>query len=328
MTVRVGMIGAGGIANYHFNHLRKMDDVHVVAVADPDQERARKMATEAGGAKVFADYQEMYEKAEMDAVFICIPPFAHKDQELMAVEKGIPFFVEKPPALTMELAQKVEAAVAQKGLITAVGFQDRYQDIMDELRSYLVGREVGLIHGSWIGGMPGVFWWRRKEMSGGQHVEQTIHIFDTARFLFGEVKAVSAAASTGLMKHVENYDVEDASAVTLYFENGMIGVIFSACYLSSGRAGKSGLDIYCRDARVEYRLRHSVTYVEDRTTREVLRRNDNGFACDRAFIEAVKTGDGSKVRSPYSDAVKSLAVPLAADLSLAQGGAVVPVPGR
>lgn len=321
---RIALVGAGGIANYHFGHLKQMDDVQVVAISDVEVEKARKMAAECG-AKAYADYHEMYDAGGFDGVFICVPPFAHTDQELLAAEKGYHFFVEKPQALSMDLARKVEAVVERAGVITAVGFQDRYQDIIDDLREYLKGRGVRLIHGAWMGGMPGVPWWRRREMSGGQHVEQTIHIFDTARYLFGDVESVSAAAAAGLMTNVENYNVDDASAVTLRFKNGIVGVIFSACYLRGRRAGKSGLEVFCQDSRVEYRLRSSVAYHTDTEVRERFRQNDNGMSCDRTFIEAIQRGDGSGVRSPYKDANRTLAITLAASESLASGGQVVPI---
>jgi len=57
-------------------------------------------------------------------------------------------------------------------------------------------------------------------MSGGQTVEQSTHIFDLARFFFGEVEKIFAAERKGLMREVENYNVEDASAVILLFESG------------------------------------------------------------------------------------------------------------
>ena len=322
---RIGLIGAGGIARYHLRHLERMEDVAVTAVTDVDAERAKAIADQTGAA-VFADHRALLTSGAVDAVFICVPPFAHEDQELLAAANRIPFFTEKPQALSMELANRVEKAVREAGIVTAVGFQDRYQDTFDRLRAYLQGRRVGLMWGSWVGGMPSVPWWRRKEMSGGQHIEQTIHIFDSARYLLGEVTRVSAAAATtDLMADVENYNVEDASAVTLYFESGAVGTIFSACYLKVGRAGKSGLEIFTQDARIEYRLRHSVTYHEKDQVREELRMNDNGFDCDRTFIEAVQAGDPSRVRSPYADANKSLAIVLAADEPMRRGGQVVEV---
>lgn len=321
---RVAFIGAGGIAQAHLGNLARMEDVAVTAVADVDEERARKAAAPFG-ARVFADHRALYDAGGFDAVYICIPPFAHTDQELIAAELGIPFFVEKPHALSMELARRVEAAVAAKSLVTAVGFQDRYLDIMGEMRAFFREHRALLIEGGWIGVMPPTPWWRRKELSGGQHVEQTIHLFDALRYLFGEVESVCAAAATGLMTDVENYNIEDASAVTLRMKNGAIAVVFSACYLKSERAGRGGITAYCPETRVEYKLRQSVTFAGEREVREVRRMNDPSFDCDRAFIEAVQSGDPSKVRSPYSDANKSLAVVLAADRSLALGGSIVPV---
>lgn len=320
--MKLAFVGGGGIARYHYSHVEKWEDVEVVAVADVHEPTAKAFAERAGASKVYADYHDMYKDGGFDALFICVPPFAHEEQELLAAQLGIPFFVEKPPALTMELAHKVAAEVAKNKVITAVGFQDRYQDIIDDLKKYMDGRGVGLAYGSWIGGMPGVPWWRRKEMSGGQHVEQTIHIFDTARYLLGEVESVSAMASTGLMTHVENYNVEDASAVTMKFKRGTVATIFSACYVN-GRGGKSGLELYFPDSRAEYSLRHAVKYFTKNEVREQIRGNDNGIDCDRAFIEAVKAKDQSKVRSPYADAVKSLQIVLAATESLAEGGKVV-----
>lgn len=316
---RVALIGAGGIARYHLRHLQQMDDVDIVAVADVDLDRAKEIA-EPSGARTYADHHDLFDAGGMDAVFVCVPPFAHSDQELIAAEQGIPFFTEKPHALSMELTRKVQEAVDRSGVVTAVGFQDRYQDTFDELQAYLKNEDVGLFHGSWIGSMPGVPWWRRKEQSGGQHVEQTIHIFDSVRYLLGDVKSVSASAAFGLMSEVENYNIEDASAVTLTLKSGAVGTIFSACYLTNSGAGKSGLEVYCRESRVEYRLRKSVTYHEKRETRERLLGNQHGFDCDRTFIEAVQSGDPGRVRSPYADASKSLAVVLAADESLKNGG--------
>ena len=100
--------------------------------------------------------------------------------------------------------------------------------------------------------MPQVPWWRRKEMSGGQAVEQTIHVTDMARYLFGDVISVYAAGRTGLMTDVPDYNIEDSSAATLVFENGLAATIFSACFLSGGR-GKGGIDIFTKDMNIEYR---------------------------------------------------------------------------
>ena len=55
---------------------------------------------------------------------------------------------------------------------------------------------IGMALGRWMGGMPGVAWWRRQEGSGGQFVEQTTHIVDLLRYCAGEVTEVYAAAAS------------------------------------------------------------------------------------------------------------------------------------
>jgi len=321
VPTRVALVGAGGIGGYHWNQiekLKKLDayrDLQVVGVADVDLSRAEDMARKAGGAPAFAGHLEMYDAVKPEAVFIGIPPFAHSDQEIGAAERGIHFFVQKPPALTMQHAHRIQAVAEKAGVITAVGHQDRYLDVVDEAKRVLAGQKGGLAMGYWMGGMPGVPWWRVRGQSGGQAVEQTIHIFDTARYLFGEAESIHGAAMSGLMTDVPNYDVDDSSAMTIRFKSGMLCTIFSACFLKGG-PGKAGLDIYCQEMRIEYGLRSNVRFSSHQETRELRHRNDNDLDCVRTFVDAVRGGDRSKIRSPYADAVKSLELPLAGHRSV------------
>jgi len=317
--VRVGFVGTGGIANFHRNHLEKMDDVKVVAVCDVVEEKVKK-ASERFNAPAFDCHDEMLDKVPMDALYVCVPPFAHVGQEEAAVKKGLALMVEKPVHLDLAKAKKIASAITRKGLVSAAGYQDRYLDIIDRLKDYLAGKDVGLAMGYWMGGMPGVHWWRVKKESGGQAVEQTTHTFDMARYLFGEITHVQAAGRTGLMTHVPDYDVEDASAVTCYFKSGLVATIFSGCFLSVGN--KCGIDIWTRDAYIEYRERTALKIVEKSATLEAKVGNDFGFAEDRTFIDAVKKGDPTLVRSSYPDSVKSLAVSLAANEAMATGAKV------
>ena len=125
MSLRVGFIGTGGIARNHLNNLKQLE-VDFVAMSDVDLERAKQAADEFGG-RAFDDYNRMLDEVEMDACFICVPPFAHGDPERAVIERGIHMLVEKPIALQMELALELEEKAAQAGIITSVGYQWRYQ---------------------------------------------------------------------------------------------------------------------------------------------------------------------------------------------------------
>ena len=313
MAVKVGFIGCGGIAQgFHMPALEKIKDVEIVAACDQAKDKARQVADKYG-ATVYKDYKELLDKAKLNACYVCLPPFAHGTIEVELAARGIPFLVEKPVHLDLKIAKKAAKIVQQKKLVTSSGHQDRYQKIVARAKKFLAKKDVAMVMGYWLGGMPGVDWWRRKNMSGGQIVEQTIHIFDLARYLFGEVKTVFAGGSVGLMKDVPKYNIEDASAVTLVFESGLIGVIFSSCCVGMG---KSGLDIYCTDSTLNYGERSSLTITQSSHTETFRMTDDLGYEEDKTFIEAVKARKPSMVLSSYPDSVKTLAVCLAANESI------------
>ena len=192
--VRVGFIGAGGIAGNHLGNLRNFDDVEFAAMCDVAKERAEGRANDFGG-NPYTDFQEMLEKEELDAVYLCLPPFAHGEPELAALERGIPIFIEKPIDADIASAIAVRDKVAETGVLTSVGYNWRYSDAIQKARERLTDFKVLGALGAWMGGMPGTPWWRVKELSGGQHIEQTTHVFDVCRFLLrGEAVSVHAVA--------------------------------------------------------------------------------------------------------------------------------------
>jgi len=321
MAIDVAFVGAGGIAGFHLGHLAKIEDVRIVGFCDAVHEKAEARAEEFK-AKAYKDHRRMLDNTKPDAVYVCTPPFAHGPYELDAVARGCHLFVEKPIALSMDMANEIRLAIRKAGVLSSTGYQDRYQDIIAELRKMLRKRQVATAMGYWMGGMPGVAWWRVKAESGGQHVEQTTHTFDMMRYLFGEVATVYAQGSTGLMTHVPNYDVEDVSAVTLTFKKGVVATVYSGCCFEG--VGKCGIDIYCTDAVINYVERKSVSLKSAHQTLELTNAGDFGQEIDEAFIDAIRTKGKTKRRilSPYADACKSLALSLAATESMETGQAV------
>ena len=124
---RVGFIGAGVIANRQLDNLLRFDDVQVVGLADPQVERASAEAGRCGG-RVYSDYSCMLEAEKPDALYICVPSLAYGAPEEVAIERGLPFFGEKPVAVALETAETVARGVSAQGLVTAVGYHGRYLD--------------------------------------------------------------------------------------------------------------------------------------------------------------------------------------------------------
>lgn len=301
--------------NRHLRELTQIGGSQFVAFCDIVIEKAERAVTQYGG-KAYADYNEMLAREELDAVYISIPPFAHGGPERAVIAAGLPMFVEKPVHMDADDAKAIASQIQEKGIITAVGYQERYLDIIDKAQELLVSRRVGFFMGYWMGGMPGG-WWREKAKSGGQLMEQTTHEFDMARYLFGEVQTVYAVARHGLIPDTD-YDIEEASAVSLQFESGVFGVMFSACFTKNGMR-RSGLDIFCQDGSLEYRLRRALVLTTANGTTTWNPQNNCTIDMDSTFIEAVRTGDGSAIRSPYPDAVKTAILSIAANQSLETG---------
>jgi len=324
--VKVGIIGCGGIGNFHFSHLIEFEDVDMVGFCDLIIEKAEGFKKRNGDkGKTYEKYTDMLDDAKPDVVYVCVPPNCHGEIEYAIIERGLPFLVEKPMALDIKLAEDICAKAAEKNLITAVGFQDRYLDLTERIQDYIKDKEVGLVTGAWVGGIPKVHWWRTMETSGGQIVEQNIHIYDMARYLFGEPASVYCAGGKGIVKpeapeyDVPGYNVDDYSSAVIKFKSGVIATIFTACYTVKGGGMQSGMNIYCKDATIEYKLRSGIRYRDAETVEEFPRQVDQGVIEDRTFIDAVKSGDPSAIRSPYADALKSLRLCLAANESIATG---------
>jgi len=315
MTVKIGFVGTGGIANHHMRTLSDIPTAAMVAFCDVVEEKAVTAATTYGG-KAYTCYEEMYDSEALDAVYICLPPFAHDRQELAAIERDLPIFVEKPVATTMAKAREIESALAARNLISGVGYHWRYMDTTEKAIAHIGDQPVGFALGAWMGGMPGVSWWRVMAESGGQMVEQTTHIFDLARYLLGDVAEVHAMGRTGLMADVENFDVHDASVTNLRFKSGAVASITSACMLSAGH--HVGLELFLKDQALRIVGQHLTIETPDGT--EVVELGNNPTrAEDQTFLQAVQSGDASAIRCDYAEAVKSLELTIAATQSAQEG---------
>lgn len=312
-------MGCGGIAQAHADRLLKMEDVELSAFSDVVEARARAFAEKYGG-RAYAHHREMLEGEELDACFICVPPYAHADQEVLCAERGIHLFVEKPVALTMEKALEVLRAVRRAGIVTQVGYMRRFLDSYRRAREIVVerGGRASLFEAWWMGGVAGGpdHWWRRKELSGGQLIEQSTHLVDQARWMVGsEVDEVFAYFETELLKDLPNFNVESVSTVVMKFKSGAVGSIVSTC---AAQPAGSGIGFRLIAREVELIGTNGTVIVVKGDERETIQMSVDPFeAEDRHFIDCVKAGRDSEV--PYVEGVKSLEATLAAVKSVEEG---------
>ena len=341
MIKKMAMIGCEGIGAYHLDHLMQLTGmVELAGFCDLVPGKAEKFCKKARSGKAYTDFKQMYDDVKPDMVFICVPPFAHGEIEFETIRRGIHFFVEKPIALDLNLAKDIAQKVRDAGLITAAGFQCRYSNLTEPTKAFIAENSIVLVEASRITGVPDIPWWSKKSKSGGMLVESTIHQLDIIRYLFDEPETVITQGASGWVNK-EGCDVEDITTTMVKFRNGALGVVLSGCYATEGASFESGITFSARDKRAVHKIIESLDIYEkeDFTAGEsayfvtkndgvlsssakitnFCQEGDAGVICDRTFIEAVISGDASKIRSPYEDAVKSLAFGLACNKSIETG---------
>lgn len=346
MKKKLCLIGCGLIGEYHLGHFVQFDDIELAGFCDLTLSKAEAFVEKAGSGKAYSDFIEMYDEIQPDMVFVCVPPTCHGRIEFETIKRNIPFFVEKPLALDMTLAKELVRQVTEKNLIAASGFQCRYDDINDAAKEYIKNHEIMHVAASRVGGIPDATWWNVKFTSGGQLAEQTIHQMDMLRYLLdSEPDTVYSVATRGHITQEENpgYFTDDMSTTLITFKNGVTCTMMTGCYSLNGASWDSKMTFGSRSSRMDYVLCSKITTygdIEEDKAAEVAgtikgdgtqRKSENevgvtikssvdfGVLCDRTFIDAVITGDPSKIRSPYADAYKSVAFTIACNKSMETG---------
>ena len=308
--IKIGFIGCGGNANGHMNQLAGIEGASVVAVCDVQAERAQS-AAEKHDADPYTAHQALLERDDLDAVYLSLPVFVHGQPEFDVIERGLPFFVEKPVAISMEIAREVEAAVADAGLITCVGYQLRYLGSTKITQQLLRERTINMIVGKyWCStghGDPNA-WLRQMNKSGGQLVEQATHTIDMMRYMGGEVETVYAMQANRFLKET---NCPDANSVALQFASGAVGSLTATWAYAGDWSNANILDLLYEGELLNWNPSR-VLVQEDG---EWVDKTEPSPTIDEVFVDAVRRGDGSSILSPYSDAVQTLAISLAANQS-------------
>ncbi|WP_084685904.1 Gfo/Idh/MocA family protein [Nonomuraea coxensis] len=304
---RVGIVGAGNVAARHADVLSGFSDVTIAGIADTDLAKAEALASR-HGSPAYGSHADLLSAGRLDAVYVCVPPFAHGNPELDVLSSDLPLFVEKPLSLDLRTAETIAAETDRRSLPSAVGHHWRYLDLVDRATELLAGRPVRLAIGHWLDKVPPVGWWLRRDLSGGQVVEQAVHVLDLARVLVGEVTMVHAVAAGD----APDGEVDRASTAVLRFAGGAAGMLATSCLLT--RKHRAGLEV-CADG-IALELTETHLLVDGERMIE-----DDGRAktrVDREFIDAVQ-GKDADVRATYREALRTHRLALALAESAAEG---------
>ncbi|WP_409342987.1 Gfo/Idh/MocA family protein [Paenibacillus sp. MBLB4367] len=323
--VRVGFIGVGGIAEYHLNTLKKVEQAVITAVHDINAERAQQIAT-TYGATAYETAEQLLDSGQIDALYICTPPFARNGIEQEAAKRGIHLLSEKPVTLNLEEAKANARVIREAGIINSSGYCLRYLDNVQHAKKYLAGKEIDMVLGYRIGGMPPVAWWRKMELSGGQLVEQSTHQVDLIRYLAGDFAEVHAIhEQRQIQKLHPEATVYDVGVFSFKMQSGAAGN-FSNTSLAN-HFGRADVEFFGRDFYMQLDGNGTtLRIIDDEQNITIKSKMDFYLEQNRAFVEAVRTKRQDLVLCSYDEAVATLEVTLAVNESAAQHRSVS-IPG-
>lgn len=348
--LKVGIIGCGGIAEYHREHFQHYTDIaKLTAFCDIIPERAKDFAKKENvdESHAYDNFKDMLKNERLDCVFICVPPYAHGEIEDWLIDRKIHFFCEKPLTLDMDLGRRISKRVKQEGIITSVGFQGRYNTVtVPAVKEFAKNNIIPFVNIGRVSRVPAAPWWKDKKLSGGQLVEMTIHQLDHLRNVLGDPEMVFSVAQRGFIPEgeIEGYDTDDLSSTIIKFECGTICTLTTGCYAKTSDCFKGNIVYSARDKRgeltpgVKFDVFGEIADEPEKESFTAIKGDgglgaasdkaktyadpnlyEHGLLCDRTFLEAVASGDSSKIRCDYQEGLKTVAFGLACNKSMETG---------
>jgi predicted dehydrogenase len=263
MMIKVGIVGAGGMAAYHYDGFVQAG-AEVAAIADMDTGRAERFAKTRPAGKVYASLADMLKGCpELDAVSVVTPNKFHMPVTLEALAAGKHVFCEKPPALNAAEMAAMLAASQKAGKILMFDFNNRARPESRAMIRYIKEGAAGKINSaqaSWIrrAGIPGFGgWFTTKALSGGGPVIDLPHMMDLALYFMGypQPQWVMAAAFSDFMNNKAfkgPWGIPDSAA-------GITDVESSCHAMITFKTGQS-LQVRCSWAEFVERETVSVTF--------------------------------------------------------------------
>lgn len=243
--VKIGIIGAGNIANTHIRNYLEIQDAEVVAICDINPERLKITAEKFGIEKTFNSADEMLANVELDAADVCVWNCNHAECTIKALEAGLHVLCEKPMAYNTEQAIKMKEVADKMGKLLMIGFTMRFSDESRIAKDFIDKGYMGEIYYSKANyirrhGSPGGWFSNSKLSGGGPVIDLGVHVIDHTRYLMGNPKPVSVFAATfdklknrpDLKTDVDwkpldakpddIYDVEDLATALIRYDNGAV----------------------------------------------------------------------------------------------------------
>ena len=363
--VRVALMGLGQRGLQHLKSLwalQAQGAVRLTALADAftanlaaDKIRNYVDGYRPDGILHTTSFEELLSQ-EQDVLYVCIPPNVHSGEVVRAAQSGLHLFVEKPMSLYLDEALEMEAAIDEAGVLSTAGFQQRFDGRHEAVHRHLrEGRRPLMAsytyhgpleghnvkhHQTELHGGPGNrVWTANRTWSGMTVVEGGIHLLDLWRYWFGDVEWVQAH-----YQHRPDDEVIDGAdnpytySALFGFASGAVGTM-TLSRLRKVYADFMDHQVLWTEGRAEICWEGVTMYEYDgpyppsqpppqgAVTKTLYegRGGDDTFAISKVFMRAIAENRPELVRSPFGDAMNSLAAVIGANVSDELGGERVDV---
>ena len=228
MSLNIGIIGCGRIAQRHASHIDRLASLS--AVCDIDLEKAKLLGAEYKTV-FYTSYEEMLENTEMDVVAVCSPNGLHAKHTIESLKAGFHVLCEKPMAIKSYDCEEMIKAAERYNKRLFVVKQNRFNPAVEAIKEKIDQGAFGQIYSVQLN----CFWNRNfdyynnsnwkgtKELDGGTLFTQFSHFIDLLYWMIGDVEDVTANMQN--FAHQGIIDFEDSGVVNLRFKNGVLGTI-------------------------------------------------------------------------------------------------------
>lgn len=245
-TLKIGLIGAGNIANAHLEAYQQVPNAEIVAICDINAERMKETAERFGITNCYPDVTSMLKNhPELDAADVCVWNCNHAACAIEALNAGLHVLCEKPMAYNAEQAIAMKEAADRNGKLLMIGFVLRFSDDAKIAKDFIDHDYLGDIYyaeAQYVRrhGNPGG-WFSNKALSGGGPIiDLGVHVIDLTRYLMGNPQPVSvyavASERLGRRDYLKNHvgwtpkgasaddvsDVEDFASAMIRYDNGAV----------------------------------------------------------------------------------------------------------
>lgn len=251
--VGIGVLGYDGVAKAHLLAIARAAAIFwpppvrpvLVALAGRSADRAEQAARRYGAQTAYTDWRQLIDNKQIQVLINAGPNEVHADASIAAASRGLHVICEKPLARTAEEAAQMRDAAVASRIVHMTGYNYRFVPAVQLARRFIREGRLGKIYhfrtrycdDSMVDPQIPYDWRHNKTRAGSGVIgDLAAHVVDLARFLVGEISAVSAASRIFIDRRPRReggesvVDVEDAIEAVLEFANGAVGTLEASTF--------------------------------------------------------------------------------------------------